>query len=1162
VRSPARRFRSRRLPSMLGALFILGGLLPVVVPVSVLAASPDVVISEVYGGGGNSGATYTHDYIELYNRGAAPVSLASNSVQYASATGTGFFGANSGQLTELPAVTLNPGQYLLIQESSQAAVGAPLPTPDVTDSTPINMSGTGGKVAYVTGTSSLGCNGSAAQPCSDAALARIVDLVGYGSANFFEGTGPAPAPSNTTAAIRAAGGATDTDDNAADFAAGIPDPDNGAGPGDATPSVSSTTPANNATNVSTSANVSITFSEAVDVTGSWFSISCTVSDGHAATVSGGPMTFTLNPESDFANGETCTVTVVAEEVSDQDASDPPDHPLVNHVFSFTTEAPLLPPTPIHDIQGAGHLSPLAGQTLNTVGTVTVKSGNGFWMQTADADVDANDATSEAIFVFTSTAPTVTVGDAVRVAGTISEFRPGGASSTNLTTTEITGPSISVLSSGNTVPTATIVGDGGRTQPTMVIENDTSGTPPLSVETSGDFDPQQDGIDFYESLEGMRLQVNRPIVVGPTNGFGETWIVPDGGENAEVITTRGGIVVRDGDFNPERIQIDDTLVPLPVLNVGDGYGASITGVLDYNFGNFELLPTATPSGVNNGLTREVTTPITHPDVISIGTFNVENLDPGDPDAKFQQLASLIVHNLRSPDVLSLEEIQDSNGPTNDGTVDATLTLNELVAAIQSEGGPAYEFRQINPLNNQDGGEPGGNIRVGFLFRTDRGVAFVDRPGGDSTTPTTIVAGPEGPQLSASPGRIDPTNAAWATSRKPLAGEFTFNGHHFFAITNHFNSKSGDQPLFGRFQPPTLISQVQRLQQAAIVNDFVDDILAVDPDAEVVVLGDLNDFEFSPPVRTLVGDPAVLTPLMETLPQEERYSYVFEGNSQSLDHIVVSDSLLALTQEYDVVHVNAEFAIQASDHDPQVVKVQLGCQFSTSGTTMTLLTDCITDDTIHIPNGWTLDGDGHTITGVDPEDGHFLGAVVANAGAVAHVTDLTVTVDGLADVCDAGAARLRGILFDGAAGSITNSHAVDINQGPSGCQEGNGIEVRNAPFDTSGPDVAVTISGNVVTGYQKTGILANGSVVASILSNIVTGAGPIGYIAQNGVQVGFGGSGLVKANTISGNSYTGPDVACGILFFDADGVKQQANILFDNERDVCNFGRGGGNSKPVK
>ena len=1122
---------------MLGTMFILGGLLPVVVPVPVLAVSSDLFVSEYIEGSSNNKA------IEIYNGTGAAVDLAAggyNLQMYFNGSAT------AGLTINLTGSVADGDVYVVAQSAANAAI---LVQADQTngsgwfngDDAVALRKGTAvldviGQIGFDPGTEW----GSGLTSTADNTLRRKATI-------------DAGDPDGSTAfdpSVEWDGFATDT-------IAGL-----GSHP-DVSPFVITTSPGDGAAGVAVDANISISFSEPVDVTAAWFTISCTTSDGHAATVSGGPTTFILDPSSAFVNSETCTVSVIAAEVSDQDASDPPDHPFANHVFSFTTEAPLPPPTPIHVIQGAGHLSPLAGQTLNTVGIVTVKSGNGFWMQTPDADVDANLATSEGIFVFTSSAPTVSLGDAVRVTGTIAEFRPGGSTSTNLTTTEITGPSVTVLSSGNPLPAATIVGDGGRTQPTMVIENDTSGAPPLSVETSGGFDPEQDGIDFYESLEGMRLQVNDPVVVGPTNGFGETYVLPDNGANATVRTSRGGIVVRAGDFNPERIQIDDTLVPLPILNVGDRYTGSIIGVLDYNFGNFELLPTATPTGIDNHLTREVTAPITHPDVISIGTFNVENLDPGDPPAKFQELASLIVNNLRSPDLLSLEEIQDNNGPINNGIVDASVTLNQLVAAIQSEGGPAYQFRQINPENNLDGGEPGGNIRVGFLFRTDRGLAFVDRPDGTSTAATTVVNNAGEPELSFSPGRIDPTNVAFTASRKPLAGEFTFNGHHFFAITNHFNSKGGDQPLFGRFQPPTLTTQVQRLQQAAIVNDFADDILAIDPRAEIVVLGDLNDFEFSPPVRTLAGDPTpILTPLMETLLPEERYSYVFEGNSQSLDHIVFSDGLLDLPFAFDVVHVNAEFAIQASDHDPQVVKVELGCQFSTSGTTMTLLIDCTTDDTIHIPNGWTLDGDGHTITGVDPQDGHFLGAVVANAGAVAHVTDLTVTVDGLADVCDDGADRLRGILFDGAAGSITNSDAVDINQGASGCQEGNGIEVRNAPFDTSGPDLAVTISGNVVTGYQKTGILANGSVVATILSNTVTGAGPIGYIAQNGVQVGFGGSGLVKANTISGNSYTGPDLACGILFFDADGVKQQANILFGNERDVCNFGRGGGNSKPAK
>src|SRR5512145_1288639 len=163
---------------------------------SAQAISPDIVISQVYGGGGNSGAIYTHDFIELFNRGTSAVSLNGWSIQYASATGTGNFGASSTQLTELPNTSLAPGQYLLIREAS-GAVGSPLPTPDATDATPINLSGTNGKVALVNTTASLGCNGGSTS-CSAAQLAMIIDLIGYGNANFFEGSGTAPVLSNST----------------------------------------------------------------------------------------------------------------------------------------------------------------------------------------------------------------------------------------------------------------------------------------------------------------------------------------------------------------------------------------------------------------------------------------------------------------------------------------------------------------------------------------------------------------------------------------------------------------------------------------------------------------------------------------------------------------------------------------------------------------------------------------------------------------------------------------------------------------------------------------------------------------------------------------------------------------------------------------------------
>jgi hypothetical protein len=249
----------------------------------------------------------------------------------------------------------------------------------------------------------------------------------------------------------------------------------------------------------------------------------------------------------------------------------------------------------------------------------------------------------------------------------------------------------------------------------------------------------------------------------------------------------------------------------------------------------------------------------------------------------------------------------------------------------------------------------------------------------------------------------------------------------------------------------------------------------------------------------------------------------------------------------------------------------CAVDVSGSSPTvyrLLADCVTDHTIIVPQhagGTVFDGDGHSITGVDPAGGHFIGAVL-QADAGNHeivVRNVHVTVSGLNDVCDPGDDRLRGILFDGVGGAVRNTEVTDLSQGngTSGCQEGNAIEVRNAPFDDSGTDVEVAITGNVVTDYQKTGILANGSVAATIRNNVATGFGPVTFIAQNGIQVGFGATAFVRGNVVSGNYYTPPDtISCGLLIFQADGVKKQDNDLFENEKNLCNFGRGGG-SVPI-
>jgi uncharacterized protein len=571
---------------------------------------------------------------------------------------------------------------------------------------------------------------------------------------------------------------------------------------------------------------------------------------------------------------------------------------------------------IHDLQGAAHLSPFSGQDVSGVeGVVTVERSTSFWMQ--DPTPDSDEATSDGILVFGSgVGALVNVGDQVRVSGRVVEFRPGGETTDNLTTTEITTPglSVAVLSTGNPLPAPTVVGAGGRVPPSMVIEDDATG----SVETSGVFDPATDGIDFYESLEGMRVQVNDALAVGPRNGFGEIPVVGDQSALAGVDSVRGGVLVRPTDFNPERIILDDTLVATPVVNVGDGFAAPVLGVMDYSFGNFKLNITGPLVRVDGGLQREVTRAPRDQELV-VGTYNVENLDPGDGGA-FARHAQLIVDHLRSPDLLAIEEIQDNDGATNSSVTDASITWGRLIDAIRAAGGPAYQYRQIDPVDDQDGGEPGGNIRVGFLFRTDRGLSFVDRPGGTSTTATTVIDHPAGPRLSFSPGRVAPQDPAFVDTRKSLAGEFRLHGKKVFVVANHFSSKTADDPLFGRVQPPVRASEPARHAQAQVVNDFVDQLVAADPQANVIVLGDINDFEFSQTVQLLEG--GVLTSLMATLPQAERYSYVFEGNSQVLDQILVSNNLLSsFPVDYDPVHVNAEFADQASDHDPQVARLDL-------------------------------------------------------------------------------------------------------------------------------------------------------------------------------------------------------------------------------------------------
>jgi predicted extracellular nuclease len=569
---------------------------------------------------------------------------------------------------------------------------------------------------------------------------------------------------------------------------------------------------------------------------------------------------------------------------------------------------------IPEIHGHTFASPYDGKGVNGVpGVVTAVSdagsARGFWLQ----DNGKHDpAASSGLFVFTGrTTPDVHPGDEVLVSGTVDDHFPDAPpqESVLLPLTELVDPVWTVLSTGNPLPKPLALKQ--NTVPEELAQNAGGG----SI-LSHALRPDRYALDFYKSHESELVAVTDARVVGPANDFGEMFVTTKPRQNP---TPRGGTIYRGyRQPNTGRLLLSALNTSggprLPVADVGDTLRGATSGPLGYSeFGGYQLQANRIGSLADGGIEREVARPQRDGE-LAVGTYNVENLSPVNDQAKFDSLAEGVVRNLASPDIVSLEEIQDNNGEGAGGVVAADQTLRRFTDAIVAAGGPRYGWQQIDPEFNADGGVPNGNIRVVFLFNPKR-VSFVDRAGGTATTATQVVRQGIRPHLTVSPGRIAPQDPAWQDSRKPLAGEFVFRGRQVFVIANHFNSKGGDQPLPGQFQPPMRSSETQRVAQAKLVHDFADSIQRVNPLASVVALGDLNDYQFSPALHTLT-DGGVLRDLIDTLPPVERYSYVFEGNSQALDHILTSRSVQK--PDYDVVHINAEFSDQSSDHDPQVLR----------------------------------------------------------------------------------------------------------------------------------------------------------------------------------------------------------------------------------------------------
>ena len=529
---------------------------------------------------------------------------------------------------------------------------------------------------------------------------------------------------------------------------------------------------------------------------------------------------------------------------------------------------------IHDIQGEGHYSPYNGKNVGNVeGIVTYVNGSEFYIQ--DLQPDTNDKTSEGLLVYKKSHG-VQVGDVVKVSGQVKEWVLEGYAEklqTDLPVTEINATDIQKTASNQALPAAIIIGED-RIPPTEIIDND----------KLAEFDPEEDGIDFFESMEGMLVGVNNPKVVA-LQQYGELTVIPG---TMATNTTAGGLRISEFDYNPERIMIDinDTRY---VAKMGDRFEGTIKGVVSYGFSNFKVLSNKAdlPTLIEGSNTRETTSITPEADKLTLASYNVENFSTKTDDAKVTKLAEAIVSNMKTPDIIGLTEVQDNDGATDSGTTDASASAKLLIEKIKSLGGPNYVYTDIAPEDKKDGGAPGGNIRVGFLYNPER----VTLTEGTKGTATQAV-GFENGKLTLNPGRIDPTNTAFENSRKPLAAQFDFNGESVIVVANHFNSKGGDLPLFGKVQPPVLNSEVQRMQIANVVNGFVKDIQAKDPNANVVLLGDFNDFEFSNPLKALKGNE--LTNMIEKVPAEERYTYSYQGNAQVLDHILVSNNMAHRTE----------------------------------------------------------------------------------------------------------------------------------------------------------------------------------------------------------------------------------------------------------------------------
>ena len=563
---------------------------------------------------------------------------------------------------------------------------------------------------------------------------------------------------------------------------------------------------------------------------------------------------------------------------------------------------------IGEVQGESHQSPLAGKEViinNVVVTKTDKTG--FYVQ--DKVSDNNPRTSDAVYV--ASKDKVESGDLLKVQGTVKEgymeeysVKPGQTfkkPAGSLTVTQIINATITKLGKAE-LPKALNISEK---MPKDVVDN-----------TPTKYNPETEALDYWESLEGMRVEVTKPKVTGPQYK-GDIYVLP-GDYKGQKLNNIGGVNLRPGVQNTEVLPV--TVGNKFVAKAKDYFNDNITGVVTYKNKTYKIDPSSVPAIQDGGLKREVSKIYPSEDKLTIASYNIENFSANSsghdetPEEKVDKIANSFIKEVHSPDIITLIEVQDNNGGVNDGTVDGVKSGEKLAQRIKSLGGPDYKYTEIAPVDGKDGGKPGANIRVAYLYNPKR-VTLIGKEKGGSEEAARFVNG----HLEKNPARVDPTSVHFEKVRKSLAAEFEFKGERIVVIANHLKSKLGDDAIYGSNQPSVENTKAKRIEEAKILNAFIKEGLRQNPNLKFVLTGDFNDFEFSDSVKTIVGNE--LVNLMAEHEQGDRYSYFYRGSNQSLDNVLISKNIKDKVV-FSPVHINASFMEEhgrASDHDPVVVQI---------------------------------------------------------------------------------------------------------------------------------------------------------------------------------------------------------------------------------------------------